>query len=210
MSTVSDQLFDTGFDTLPLMAILRGFDPDRTVELSKRAWDIGITLVEVPIQTEDAVEALRQAVHAGTGRSAIVGAGTVTTVERVQRAAAAGASFTVAPGFSRTVAEASMAAGMPHLPGVATPSEIQQAQELGLTWLKAFPASELGEGWFAAMRGPFPETRLVATGGMTLDNTARFLAAGAAAVSLGSALADERQFAALPELVEQLRSRGAR
>jgi 2-dehydro-3-deoxyphosphogluconate aldolase/(4S)-4-hydroxy-2-oxoglutarate aldolase len=210
MSTATDQLFDDGFATLPLMAILRGFEPARTAQLCERAWDLGITLVEVPVQSDESLEALRQAVRSGAGRGAIVGAGTVTSVQRVEVAAAAGAAFTVAPGFSRPVARASLAAGMPHLPGVATASEIQQAQGLGLTWLKAFPASELGVGWFAAMRGPFPETRLVATGGMNLDNTAHFLAAGAAAVSLGSALADEDQFAALPDLVAQLQSGGTR
>ena len=210
MSAATDELFDAGFATLPLMAILRGFAPPRTVELCGRAWDLGIRLVEVPVQSDDAVEALRLAVRAGAGRGAIVGAGTVTSAHRVAAAATAGAAFTVAPGFSRTVAKASLAAGMPHLPGVATPSDIQQAQELGLTWLKAFPAAELGTGWFAAMRGPFPDARFVATGGMTLDNTAQFLAAGATAVSLGSALADEDQFAALPELVAQLQAGGTR
>ncbi|MFE2943127.1 bifunctional 4-hydroxy-2-oxoglutarate aldolase/2-dehydro-3-deoxy-phosphogluconate aldolase [Streptomyces sp. NPDC059255] len=204
MNTASGQLFQDAFDTLPLMAILRGFDIARTVEVSRRAWDVGIRLVEVPVQSETAVAALRAAVEAGAERGAVVGAGTVTTVERVERAVAAGAGFTVAPGFSREVAEASLAAGLPHLPGVATASEIQQAEALGLTWLKAFPASDLGAGWIASMHGPFPEARFVATGGMNLSNTGEFLAAGAAAVSLGSALADPDQFAQLPALITSI------
>ncbi|MFJ4838836.1 bifunctional 4-hydroxy-2-oxoglutarate aldolase/2-dehydro-3-deoxy-phosphogluconate aldolase [Streptomyces sp. NPDC088746] len=204
--STSGQLFQEAFEALPLMAILRGFDVERTVAVSHRAWDVGIELVEVPVQNDTAVAALRAAVEAGRERGAVVGAGTVTTVERVERAARAGARFTVAPGFSREVAEASLAAGLPHLPGVATASEIQQAQALGLTWLKAFPAADLGSGWITSMLGPFPEARFVATGGMNLENTAEFLAAGAAAVSLGSALADPGQFARLPELIEAIGS----
>ena len=87
-----------------------------------------------------------------------------------------------------------------HLPGVATPSEIQQALRHGATWLKAFPATVLGTGWFAAMRGPFPEVNLVATGGVSAHNAADYLAAGARAVAVGSALADETQWEALAAL----------
>ncbi|MPY48836.1 bifunctional 4-hydroxy-2-oxoglutarate aldolase/2-dehydro-3-deoxy-phosphogluconate aldolase [Streptomyces acidicola] len=204
MNTASGQLFQDAFDTLPLMAILRGFDVARTMEVSRRAWDVGIRLVEVPIQSKTAEAALRAAVEAGEERGAVVGAGTVTTVERVERAVEAGARFTVAPGFSRDVAEASLAAGLPHLPGVATASEIQQAEALGLTWLKAFPAADLGPSWITSMHGPFPEARFVATGGVNLANAVEFLDAGAAAVSLGSALADPDQFARLPELIEAI------
>ena len=60
------------------------------------------------------------------------------------------------------------------------PSEIQQALRHGATWLKAFPATVLGTGWFAAMRGPFPEVNLVATGGVSAHNAADYLAAGPA------------------------------
>ncbi|MFJ5221982.1 bifunctional 4-hydroxy-2-oxoglutarate aldolase/2-dehydro-3-deoxy-phosphogluconate aldolase [Streptomyces sp. NPDC088400] len=210
MNTASGQLFKDAFDALPLMAILRGFDVVRTVEVSRRAWDVGIRLVEVPVQSETAVAALRAAVEAGEERGAVVGAGTVTTVERVERAVEAGAGFTVAPGFSREVAEASLAAGLPHLPGVATASEIQQAEALGFSWLKAFPAADLGPGWIASMHGPFPQAHFVATGGMNLANTMEFLGAGAAAVSLGSALADPAQFAQLPELIEAIAGRADR
>ena len=204
----SGQLFKDAFDALPLMAILRGFDVARTVVVSRRAWDVGIRLVEVPLQNETAEAALRAAVEAGAERGAVVGAGTVTTVERVGRAVKAGAGFTVAPGFSREVAEASLAAGLPHLPGVATASEVQWAEALGLSWFKAFPAADLGPGWIASMHGPFPHARFVATGGMNLTNTREFLCAGAAAVSLGSALADPGQFAQLPELIESITGTG--
>jgi 2-dehydro-3-deoxyphosphogluconate aldolase / (4S)-4-hydroxy-2-oxoglutarate aldolase len=208
MSTSHDTaLFETAFDALPLMAILRGFEVARTVEVSRRAWDVGIALVEVPVQDETAVSALGAAVEAGAARGAVVGAGTVTTVERLEKAAAAGAAFTVAPGFDPEVAHASVAAGLPHLPGVATPSEVQRALAAGFGWLKAFPAAQLGPDWVRAMHGPFPEARFVATGGMGLGNTEEFLDAGVRAVALGSALSDAGQYARLPELVEAVQTR---
>jgi 2-dehydro-3-deoxyphosphogluconate aldolase/(4S)-4-hydroxy-2-oxoglutarate aldolase len=208
MSTTHDtSLFERAFDALPLMAILRGFDVARTVEVSRRAWDVGITLVEVPVQDDTAVSALRAAVEAGAERGAVVGAGTVTTVQRLEKAAAAGAGFTVAPGFDPEVGRASVAAGLPHLPGVATPSEVQRALAAGFGWLKAFPAAQLGPGWVRAMHGPFPEARFVATGGMGLGNTEEFLDAGVRAVALGSALSDAGQYARLPELVEAVQAR---
>jgi 2-dehydro-3-deoxyphosphogluconate aldolase/(4S)-4-hydroxy-2-oxoglutarate aldolase len=176
-----------------IMAILRGLPERETVDLACRAWDLGIGLVEVPVQTPDALPSLRAAVAAGRERGHRVGAGTVISIEQVGDVAASGAAFTVAPGFDPAVAAASAAAGLPHLPGVATPGEIQQALRNGLTWLKAFPASVLGTGWFAAMRGPFPQIRLVATGGMDAHTAPAYLAAGARVVAVGSALSDPAQ-----------------
>ena len=121
----------------------------------------------------------------------------------------AGAAFTVAPGLAPEVVAASHEAGLPHLPGVATPSEVHQALRLGLTWLKAFPAAQLGVGWADALHGPFPEARFVATGGVTPANAEQYFAGGASAASLTSALADDEQFALVPDLIERLRGRAA-
>jgi len=193
--------FDEAFAGRPVMAILRGFPVARTVELAQRAWDNGITAVEVPIQTPEAVDALAAAVTAGAERGFGVGAGTVTTVEQVRQAAGAGAVFTVAPGLDERVAAASAHAGLAHLPGVATASDVQRAVGLGLHWVKAFPAAVLGAGWFTAMRGPFPQVRFVATGGMGAGNAAEFLAAGASVVAVGSALEDPEQLDRLAAVV---------
>lgn len=96
---------------------------------------------------------------------------------------------------------AAQAAGIPILPGVATPSEVQQAAALGLTWLKAFPAQWLGVDWFRHIRGPFPQMRFIATGGMDASNAGAFLDAGVRVVAVGSALEDEAQPGRLAELL---------
>ncbi len=72
---------------------------------------------------------------------------------------------------------------------------------LGVTGVKVSPAAELSAGWFRAMRGPFPNVRLVATGGVHAGNAEEYLAAGASVVAVGSALEDSEQLARLADLV---------
>lgn len=189
------------FEGQPLMAILRGFGAERSVELAQKAWDLGIDCVEVPIQFPRDLNALRAVVAAGADRGKAVGAGTIISATHVQQAADAGAAFTVSPGFDLDVVTASIAAGMPPLPGVATASEVQAAVAAGLTWVKAFPASELGIGWFTAMKGPFPQVRFVATGGIDASNAERFLTAGVSTVAVGSALDDPTQLDRLAAII---------
>lgn len=193
-----DELF-----TGSVLAILRGMDPERTVMLAERAWDLGISAVEVPIETAAAEPSLRAAVQAGVRRGHPVGAGTVVSTDQLHTAQQVGAAFTVAPGLDPEVVRASDDLRLPHLPGIATPSELQHAQRLGLTWAKAFPAKELSASWFTAMRGPFPNMRLVATGGMNARNAREFHTAGAAVVAVGSALEDPDQLPALAEIVTE-------
>lgn len=196
----------TGFDDLltgRVMAILRGFPPAETVRIAQRAWDLGITAVEVPIGRPDQVAALRAAIDAGRERRMRVGAGTVITEEQVHVAARAGAAYTVAPGLDAAVMAASEAAGLPHLPGVATPSEAQRVVRAGATWIKGFPASSLGPSWFRELRGPFPDLCCVATGGVTAETAGSYLAAGVRLVALGSALNDPSQLDRVAQLVKQ-------
>lgn len=203
MTTINNAWFDDAFAGNPVMAILRGFGPERTVELAELAWSLGIGLVEVPIQSETDVEALRQCVAAGAAKGHFVGAGTVLNARDVELARDAGAVFTVSPGFDPEVVRASFEAGLAPLPGVGSASEVQLAQTLGLTWLKAFPASVLTPAWFSAMRGPFPGARFVATGGIDARNAAEYLGAGAKVVGVGSALEDEAQLPLLARLSER-------
>jgi 2-dehydro-3-deoxyphosphogluconate aldolase/(4S)-4-hydroxy-2-oxoglutarate aldolase len=184
-----------------VMAILRGLPPEETVRLATRLWDAGVTLLEVPIGTPAAVSSLRAAVDAGKARGLRVGAGTVTTPAQVEAAAEAGAQYTVAPGLDLTVLAASLAAGLPHLPGVGTATEVQRARAAGCRWLKAFPAKALGPAWISAMHGPFPDIRFVATGGLTVADAKSFLDAGTSVIALGAALADPDQRAALGDLL---------
>lgn len=175
----------------------------RTLEVAKRAWDIGVTSVEVPIQTSEDLNALEALAHAARERGLPVGAGTVLSSTHVAQAKDCGAVFTVSPGTSVEVIQACAEAGLAHLPGVATPSDIQLAASHGLDWVKAFPASVLGADWLKAMGGPFPRIKFVSTGGMDAHNTRVFLDAGARVIAVGSALEDPQQLGLLSELLQE-------
>lgn len=194
--------FETAFAGAPLMAILRGMGVERSVRLSETAWDLGIDSVEVPLQTDEDERALRAVVAAADERGKSVGAGTILTPDQVALAADAGAAYLVSPGLDPVVVRAAQAAGIPILPGVATPSEVQLAVSLGLTWLKAFPATWLGSDWFAHIRGPFPQVRFVATGGLNASNVEEYLAAGVRVAAVGSALEDASQLERLAAVLK--------
>ncbi|MER7283555.1 bifunctional 4-hydroxy-2-oxoglutarate aldolase/2-dehydro-3-deoxy-phosphogluconate aldolase [Dactylosporangium sp. NPDC000244] len=192
--------FDELLHGRPLVAILRGVPVARALELARAVWDSGLGVVEVPIQNAEALDCLRALADAAPA-GALVGAGTVRSAEHVAQAAGAGARFTVAPGLDLDVVRASHDAGLPHLPGVATASEVHHALNAGCGWLKAFPAGSLGPGWLREMRGPFPEARFVATGGVGAHNAREYLAAGAGALGVGGAVTREGGLAPLLEVL---------
>jgi 2-dehydro-3-deoxyphosphogluconate aldolase / (4S)-4-hydroxy-2-oxoglutarate aldolase len=194
--------FDRIFAGQRLMAILRGYSPTRSVDLAEKAWALGITAVEVPIQTADALASLRAVVSAGQRHDRAVGAGTVITADQLTAAVDTGAAFTVAPGLDLDVAEAAHRHGIAHLPGVATATELQKAASVGLEWVKVFPARVVGPDWFTIMRGPFPTMNFVATGGMDAVNAASYLDAGVRVVAVGSALGDPIQLTKLAQLAD--------
>jgi len=197
--------FDSAFEGAPLMAILRGMGVERSIRLAETAWDLGIDSVEVPLQTAEDELALRAIVSLAEPRGKSVGAGTIISPEQVAVAQRAGAAYLVSPGLDPAVVASARRHGIPVLPGVATPTEVQLAVSLGLTWLKAFPATWLGAGWFKHIRGPFPQVRFVATGGLDAGNVEEFLDAGVRVAAVGSALEDATQ---LERLAHVLRSRG--
>lgn len=196
----SDAWFERAFDVDRFMLIARGLGASATLALAETAWGLGLHTVEVPIQSDRDIESLRVVAAAAADRGMQVGAGTVIAPAQVLVAAAAGAAFTVSPGVDEEVIHASLDAGLPTLPGVATASDVQRVQRVGLHWLKVFPASELGPNWIRAMRGPFPTVRFVATGGMTPQNAPAYLEAGASVIALGSALHDPKTIGLLSNL----------
>lgn len=187
-----DDFFRDAFADIPALALLRGMDTQTTLRMVNHVAALGIALLEVPLQSGHSLASLDTAVARGTELSLVVGTGTTLTQDDVRVAHSHGARFTVSPGFDPDVAAESVRLGMPHLPGVATASEVHAARKAGFTVQKAFPASVLGPGWITAMRAPFPDVDFVATGGMTQKNADAYLEAGALAVAFGSSIADVR------------------
>lgn len=202
---IENTWFDHAFGSTPVMAILRGMGVQRSVELATTAWDLGIDSVELPLQTDEDRQALKEVSRLGAERGKSVGAGTVIHVDQLRAAKEAGAEYLVSPGYDEALIRAAARESLPFLPGVTTPSELQAASVLGLTWVKAFPAKWLGTSWFSLMRGPFPDMNFVATGGMNAHNAQEFLKAGVSVVAVGSALEDPEQLTLLADQVSQQR-----
>lgn len=197
-----DDFFADHTRSLPIIGIFRGATPERTVQLSRSAWDAGVELVEIPVQTPDAMPSLRATIAAAGPIGGVVGAGTVTTVAQLDDVLEAGAQFIVSPGLHTAVVTECVRRGVPILPGVATSTDIAAAIEHGLRWLKAFPAAQLTPGWVSAQHGPFPQIRFVATGGVSASNAADFLNAGCDAVAVASAFNSPEGIEALRQAVQ--------
>src|SRR5690348_5482823 len=125
----------------------------------------GLPLVEVTLRTPAAESAVRILAKRG---DLLVGAGTILTTEQADRAIDAGAKFLVTPGTNPKVVEHALKRGLPIVPGVATPSEIELATSIGAEVLKFFPAETMGGvPALKAFAGPYPDTLFIPTGGIT-------------------------------------------
>lgn len=185
----------TLFRQLPVVGILRFF-PRAQVELMlPAALAGGLLNFEVTMNSEGAEDLIRFSRDL-VGERGNVGAGTVTTVDMLHRALAAGASFIVTPAVIPEVIQACVERGVPVLAGALTPTEIFTAWRLGATMVKVFPADQLGPAHIRAVKAPFPEIPLMPTGGVTVETLPAFRAAGADAFGVGSPLFDPRQAAA--------------
>lgn len=144
------------------------------VPLARALLEGGIPVAEVTFRTEsaaDGIAAIRREVP-----QVLVGAGTVLATSQAQAAIDAGAQFVVAPGSNGTVIDQVLAAGIPMIPGVATPTEIEAALEKGLQVLKLFPAQVLGGvAMLKALAAPYPQVRFVPTGGINEANMKEYL-----------------------------------
>lgn len=134
----------------------------------------GLPVAEVTFRTAAAEASIRAMAQRG---GLLVGAGTVLTADQVDRARDAGAAFVVAPGFNPKVVRRCQEVGLPVCPGVATPSDIEQALDHGLTTVKFFPAEALGGlQTLKAVAAPYGMMRFVPTGGIGPENVAEYLA----------------------------------
>lgn len=199
----TDAFFAKHLQDVPVVLILRNLPPKDSRELARMAWDFGVHLVEVPIASSHAWESFEAVLDESQGENEVVGAGSVTTTEQAARCVSDGAQFLVSPGFSEALSEFTARQGVPWLPGVATGSEIMAAQNRGLTWLKAFPAGQLGSGWIKAQLGPFPGVKFVATGGVSADNAKDWVSAGAHALGVGGGAANTKALEALVKALDR-------
>ncbi|SNT75485.1 2-dehydro-3-deoxy-6-phosphogalactonate aldolase [Paracoccus seriniphilus] len=171
-----------------IIAILRGITPDQAEEVATVLIDAGISKIEVPLNSPQPFDSIQKILKIA-GERAIVGAGTVLTVEDVQQLSSIGGQMVVSPDCNPEVIAATKAIGMLSYPGVMTPSECFAALRAGADGLKLFPASLIGTAGLSAMRAVLPEgTKTYAVGGAGPDNFAQWQQAGAAGFGIGTAI----------------------
>ena len=174
------------FSTLPAPAALPAFrsrvvpvvvvqDPAQAVPMARALLEGGVDVIEITLRSDAALAAI--AAVAREVPEMMVGAGTVTRASEVADVVAAGARFALSPGCTPALIAAVRAAGLPFIPGVATPGEAMAARDAGYTLMKCFPAAQLGGvEVLKAWGGPLPDLRFCPTGGVSLANMAQFLA----------------------------------
>lgn len=150
-------------------------DAKDAAPLAKALCEGGLPCAEVTFRTDAAEESIR--VMAKEFPNMLIGAGTVLTIEQVDRAVAAGAKFIVSPGFNPRIVKYCVDKNIPITPGTSSPSQVEEAIELGLTTVKFFPSEQAGGlPMIKAMSAPYTNMTFMPTGGITSDNLNEYLA----------------------------------
>ena len=193
MQTVSKHTFSWDrFYKIPLVGILRGFAPEQVRTLAKICADGGLPSLEITMNSPCVCELISELAEQ-YGSSLNIGAGTVCNLDELELALGAGASFIITPYLNVEVIRECKNRGIPIFPGAFTPTEIYLAWDAGADIVKVFPASSVGPGYLKDLSGPFPQIKLMPTGGVTPETIGAFKAAGAVAFSVGSSLFDKRR-----------------
>jgi 2-dehydro-3-deoxyphosphogluconate aldolase/(4S)-4-hydroxy-2-oxoglutarate aldolase len=191
---MTDQLVKRILDA-GIVAIMRRTESSLAVETAEALLAGGVSVVEVTLNSPGALEML-EALARRVGDRMAIGAGTVMSAEEVRRAIGAGAQFIVSPHTDATVIEAARAADAPALPGAFTPTEIVRAWQLGASVVKVFPVGSVGPRYLRDVLAPLTEIPLLPTGGVSLENAADFIRAGARGLGLGSDLVSPKAITA--------------
>lgn len=175
-------------DRLPLVAILRGLEPERAVEVGRVLVDCGFDILEVPLNSPRPLESIAAMAEA-LGERALIGAGTVLQSTQVDALAEIGARLVVSPNCNPQVIARTAHHGMVSLPGVLTPSEMFAALDAGASGLKIFPAELFTPAAVKAIRAVLPlSVPVYAVGGINPDNMAQYVAAGASGFGVGGSI----------------------
>ena len=173
-----------------VVAIGRGMPRDHAIAVAEVLWASGVRAFEIPLSSDDALDVIKSLASRFRPDQVLIGAGTVLSVEAAEQARDAGAQFIVMPHVDVEIIGWAVARGVPNLPGAMTPTEVLAAWRAGASAVKIFPVSVVGPQFLAELRGPFPEIRMVPTGGITPELVPSLIAAGAVAVGVGSWLSN--------------------
>jgi 2-dehydro-3-deoxyphosphogluconate aldolase / (4S)-4-hydroxy-2-oxoglutarate aldolase len=191
-----------------VVAVVRLDSGDQLIKVAEALKAGGVTAIEFTVPTPGALDMIKQA-SAYFGDEVIMGAGTVLDPETARAAILSGAQFIVTPALNLKTIQLCRRYGKPIIPGALTPTEILTAWEAGADMVKVFPADSMGPAYLKAVLAPLPQVRLAPTGGISADNAAEYLKAGATALGVGGKLVDKQavargNFAALTAEAQRL------
>lgn len=186
--TIADVILRIG--EVGIIPVIRAANVEEAQQAAEAIASGGIPIVEITMTIPDAAKVIRE-VADRYGDRVLIGAGTVVTSEQAKLCLDGGAQFLVSPGLVPQVLDVARAGGVLGIPGALTPTELIAALAQGAALVKIFPCGSLGgPQYLKALRGPFPDARLIPTGGVSLVNAGEYIAAGAFALGIGSELVD--------------------
>ena len=186
--------FEEYLKEYPVIAILRGIVPDEVAEVCDVLYENGVRLLEIPLNSKDAVKSIEIASKHTEGRQ-LVGAGTVLTPQEVRIVAAAGGRFIISPNTDPAVIRETVALNMISIPGFLTPTEAFTAVAAGADYLKLFPAGNFGVEYIKAIKAVIQKP-ILAVGGVDALNISEFMevcagaGVGGAIYKPGTSIAD--------------------
>ena len=174
------------------MGILRGVNLPMLPRLTETVVLSGMNTIEITMNTPDAPKLIKKMIELA-GKRLNIGAGTVLSMEDLETALEARASFIVSPNCSPDIMRYCKENNIPVFPGALTPQEIYSAWSQGAAMVKVFPSSLFGPQYFRELRGPFNDILLMAVGGVRLENITEYFKCQAQAVAVGSSVFNLKQ-----------------
>lgn len=171
----------------PVVAVLRAGHASEYLPVIEALVEGGLTSIELTLSTAGVFERFEAIAERFVG-AAEIGVGTVTAVAEAERAIDAGARFVVTPTLAPDVVALCVRRSVPVFPGAFSPTEIHTGWVAGATAVKVFPASVVGPDYLRQLLGPFPDLRVIPSGGLDTAGCREWISAGAAAVSVGGPL----------------------
>jgi len=174
-----------------IVAIVRGIESEKLIPVAEAMYEGGIRLLEITysangsVSDEQTAENIRILSEHFKGRM-YIGAGTVITEKQVELTKKAGGQFIISPDTYVEVIKKTRELDMVSMPGALTPSEIQVAHRAGADFVKLFPITSMGPEYVKAVKAPLSHIKLLAVGGVNLDNMAAYLKAGVCGFGIGS------------------------
>ncbi len=174
-----------------IIAILRGIDSNKLIKVAQAMYDGGIRLLEVTysangtVSDEQTAQSIKLLSEHFKGKM-FIGAGTVLTTKQVELTKKAGGQFIISPDVNTDVIKKTRKLKMVSLPGALTPTEIQTAHNAGADMIKLFPITNMGPEYVKAIKAPLSHIKMLAVGGVNLNNMADYLAVGISGFGLGS------------------------